>query len=269
MKPSPQRRLGLGVSLLLLVLAGCARLPVAPVGQSPQISSATELWQHLQAQAAAVTSLKGRGTVAVTSPEKNYSGNILVTAAAPTQLRVDVLNFWGQSLLSFLTEGEEMKLLVYGDSRVYRGPATPANLSRFIPLAVSLEDFVALLAGHLAYRNYEKPVLLENSEPTVYLLEVTGKDKQEKANLTVARENLQILSIQWFAPTGAETMRADFSNFLESRGIIGPTEIHLAASDREHALRVRLRELVYNAPITASIFALPETGAWRETALPQ
>ncbi|MGQ9921186.1 MAG: hypothetical protein ACUVRZ_07615, partial [Desulfobacca sp.] len=216
-------------SILVLSLSACAHLPTAPAPGRPLVASADELLQQLQDQAATVASLKARGHVSVTSPQKNYAGNVLLTAAKPAKLRVDILNFWGQSLLTFLTDGQEMQLLVYGDRKLYKGPATPENLGRFLPVVVSQEDFLAALTGHIAFHLYEKPVLLASPEPAVYLLELTRRDLPEKVKLTVATATLQILTAQWLGPAGQETLRAEFSNFLESVGGRGPSDIRLAS----------------------------------------
>lgn len=254
------------ILLLFLCLTACARLPTAPVAARPPIGSADELLKQLQDRAAAVTSLKARGSVSVTSPQKNYSGNILLTAAKPARLRVDILNFWGQSLVTFLSDGQEMKLLVYGDSKLYRGPATPDNLRRFLPVVVSQEDFLAVLTGHIAFQQYDKPVLLPSSESAVYLLELTRRDLPEKVKLTVEAPTLQILTAQWLAPDGQETLRAEFSNFLESGGVAGPSEIRLASGDGDNQVRVRYRDVTFNAPLTAAAFDLPVSGTIREVS---
>jgi len=252
--------------LLISCQFACARLPRAPVTAPPQISSAEELLKQLQERAAAVTGLKARGSVSVNSPQKNYSGNILLTAAKPARLRVDILNFWGQSLVTFLSDGQEMKLLVYGDSKLYKGPATPDNLRRFLPVVVSQEDFLAALTGHLAFQQYDKPVLLPSPEPAVYLLELTRRDLPEKVRLTIAAPTLQILTAQWFAPAGQETLRAEFSNFLESGGVAGPGEIRLASGDGDSQVRLRYRDVTFNAPLTAAAFDLPVSGTIREVS---
>ncbi len=242
---------------LFIGLAACARLPAAPAGDRPLIASADELLQQLQERAAAVTGLKARGNVAVTSPQKNYSGNILLTAVKPDRLRVDILNFWGQSLVTFVNDGQEMKLLVYGDSKLYRGPATPANLSRFLPVVISQEDFLAALTGHLAFPRYEKPVLLPNPDPAVYFLELTDRQSQEKVKLTVEAKTLHLLSAQWFSLQGQETLRAEFSNFLLSGGVSGPSDIRLTAAEEESQVRVRYRDVTFNAPVAAEAWDLP------------
>ena len=266
MKPCVGRLQFFWLSLLLVSLTSCARLPTAPRAVHPQVSSAADLLQKLQDQAAACNSLKARGTVAVMSPQKNYSGSALLTAAKPARLRVDILNFWGQSLHSFLTAGQEMKLLVYGDSKLYRGPATPSNLRRFLPVVISQEDFVAALSGHIAYQNYDNPILQQNSEPTVHRLELTNRAGQEKVILTIDAPTLYVISAQWFSNAGEEMLRAEFGNFLSSGGFSGPSDILLASGDRENSVRLRYRDLTYNAPLSPEAWELPVSDTVRQVS---
>ena len=169
--------------LFLLCLSACARLPTAPVaGEKPAIQSAPDLVKQLEARAAEIQSLKGKGNVSVVSPQKNYTGNALITEIKPAVLRVDVLNFWGQPVIAFLMNDQEIKLLVYPESRLYRGPANSTNLSRFIPLPVTVQDFMALLTGRVAFSQYEKPVLLASTDPNALNLQLTSVKGNEQAH---------------------------------------------------------------------------------------
>ncbi len=254
---------------LLVGVLGCARLPGPAVTAYPQISSAGELYQQVQGQAAALQSLKARGSVAVASPQRSFTGNILLTVAKPQQLRVDILSFWGQSMVSLVSNGQEMKVLQHGEGKLYRGPATPGNVSRFLPIVISQEDFVAILTGSLAWVHYEKPVLLDSPDPAVYLLELTSRESQGKVKLTIDRATLQVRTAQWFSPQGQETWRAEFGNFLATSGLMVPSDIQVSAADGESQVRVRYRDLTGNPPLAATTWELPVSPAIREVALPQ
>ncbi len=254
------------IALLVLGMAACARMPAPPTRERPQVASAAELFQHLQNQAAAVTSLKARGTVAVTSPQKNFSATVLLAAAKPSQVRLDILNFWGQSMVTFLSDGPELQMLVYNERTLYRGPASPENLRRFLPLAVSREDFIAALTGHLAYQLYDQPVMLSSPDPAVYLLELTARSGAEKVRLTVDAQTLSLLGAQWFTPAGEETLKAEFVPGNGRSGAELPAEVYLASGDRLASVRLRYREQNVNAPVPADTWVLSTAGGVREVS---
>lgn len=260
---------GILLSLILLILTACARLPTTPVGERPVVQSATDLLKQLESQAAEIQSLQGKGNVSVVSPQKKYSGNVLVTEYKPSVLRVDVLNFWGQPVVAFFMNDQEIKLMVYPESKLYRGPANSTNLSRFIPLPVSRKDFMAILTGRVAFDLYEKPVLVETKEPNVYYLEMTSREGNDRLRLAIESQSLNITSAQWRNPQGVETMVAEFGEFISQGPITGPREIKLASADQANQVRIRFRELTFNVPPALEALELSVSGGVQELPFPQ
>jgi hypothetical protein len=256
--------------LFLLCLSACARLPTAPVtGEKPAFQSAPDLVKQLESRAAEIQSLKGKGNVSVVSPQKNYTGNAVITEIKPAVLRVDVLNFWGQPVIAFLMNAQEIKLLVYPESKLYRGPANSTNLSRFMPLPVNVKDFMALLAGRVAFSQYEKPVLLASTDPNVMNLELAAVGGKERLSLTIDSASLNITSARWRNAQGQEVMQAEFGEFTSQGPITGPREIKLASGDQTNQVRVHFRELTYNVPASPESLELPVSGTVHELPFPQ
>jgi outer membrane biogenesis lipoprotein LolB len=257
------------VSLILLCLSACARLPTAPVSERPMVQSGPDLLKQLESRAAEIQSFKGKGNVSVVSPQKNYTGNALVAEYKPSVLRVDVLNFWGQPVVAYLMNDQEIKLMVYPESKLYRGPANSSNLGRFIPLPVSIQDFMAILTGRVAFDKYEKPVLAESKDPTSHLLELTSRGGDDRLQLTIDAGSLNITGAQWRNARGQDIMQAEFSEFLSQGSITMPREIKLASADQANQVRIRFRDLTFNVPSTPEVMELPVTGAVQELAFPR
>ena len=85
--------------------------------------------------------------------------------------------------------------MIYPESKLYRGPANAANLSRFIPLPISLKDFMAILTGRIAFEQYDKPVLLETKDPNVHHLELTSREGNDRVKLTIESQSLNIVRL--------------------------------------------------------------------------
>ncbi|AEB08186.1 DUF4292 domain-containing protein [Desulfobacca acetoxidans] len=260
---------GLALGLILICLSACARLPIAPPGERPVVSSASDLMHQLEAKANAVQSLQAKGRVSVISPQKNYNGNALFAVFKPSLLRVDVLNFWGQPAVAFISTEQEIKFMVYPESKLYRGPATSANLSRFIPLPISLHDFMAILTGRVAFERYDKPTLAIIGQSEAYFLELSSRDERGRLQLTIEAQELNITSARWLDLQGREFMQAQFSDFITRGGISGPQQIQLASGDGLRQMRLRYRELTYNVPFSDETLILPVSGDIQELPFPQ
>ena len=130
----------------LIWSSGCRTLPPAPPVTA---ISQEELLSRLQARQAQVQSFQAKGRITFLSPQQNYSGTALLTGRLPASLRADVLDFLGRTILSFATDGSEVKVLSPGENKLFQGPATPGNLAAFIPPSVSLPQALRLLVGAL------------------------------------------------------------------------------------------------------------------------
>ncbi|MBM4287451.1 MAG: DUF4292 domain-containing protein [Deltaproteobacteria bacterium] len=269
MKACHHQKPGLVLCLCLLCLAACARLPAPPPGDRPVVRSAQDLLQQLEARAEDIQSFRARGHVAVVSPQRSFSGNALLTKQKPDQIRVDVVNFWGHPVVAFITSDQEIKFMVYPEGKLYRGPATTTNLARFIPLLVSLEDFMAFLTGGIAFEHYGDPLLTEAKTADFYYLELSSRLRDERVRLTVEAQTLNIVAAQWQDSQGQDLLQAEFGQFITQGQISGPREVTLSSGDRNTQLRVRYRDLTYNAPLSPGAFELAVTGAVQELSFPQ
>ncbi len=107
----------------LLWPAGCRTLPPAPPPAA--VISPEELLARLKARQEQVQSFQAKGRITFLSPQQNYSGTALLTGRLPASLKVDVLDFLGRTILSFATDGAEVKVLSPGKTNCFRGPPRP------------------------------------------------------------------------------------------------------------------------------------------------
>lgn len=259
--------------MLLLALGGlaggCARLPERPVSRMPAPESAAALWTHLQEKAAKVPSIQARGQFFLLSPARNYQGNAQLQLRQPDHLRLEVLNFWGQSLVTFLSDGVDLKFMVYPEGKLYRGPATTANFQRFVPLSLTLADFLAVLTGQIAGAAYEAPHWEADPDPEAYKLILTRKDGGGTVELRVAPDHLGLVAAVWRNPEGGELLRATWAEYQEQDGLWLPREVQLASPEGRYRLRWRYRDLKAGIPIAPAAWELPHGPEIQELPFPQ
>lgn len=258
-----------GLLLAALLSHGCARVPSRPAPLLPPIASGGELLARLQEQAEAARNLQAKGQFFLLTPEKNFQGTARFLIGQPDRLRLEVLNFWGQSLVTFLSTGKEFQFLVYPEGKLYKGPATAANLHRFVPLPVTLPELLAIMTGGIAYEEYQNPELLPDTEPEVYQLSLTSRNGQGRVLLQVAKTGLQPLAARWLDPQEKEELRATWSDFENLQGTWLPREVRLATAGDRYQLRLRYRDLQPGLPLTPAALELPRLDGVKELPFPQ
>lgn len=147
---SPERlRVFLVPSALALALGtGCPRPALLP-GETARARSAEELLRRIDLAEAAVASVRGEGALALDGPEGKGSAGIYLEAAVPASLRFEQLDFFGRPVSVLVSDGVRLGFYDAQAGRYVRGPATPENLARFVPVSVPMAELVAILTGRV------------------------------------------------------------------------------------------------------------------------
>ncbi len=238
--------------LIFLLLGGCRALPPAP----PPVTgiSSEALLARLRARQQQIQSFQAKGRITFLSPQQNYSGTALLAGRLPTSLKVDILDFFGRTILSFATDGAEVKILSPQENKLLRGPATPGNLAAFIPPTVSLPQALRLLVGALPFSPGPPDHFEYQTASGRYLLEWRqGSALAER--LWVDAQGLYPVADEWFG--GAATPR--FTAELGGFGTLAPDlpeKITLKTATPKMELRLVYGDLKLNPPLTPADLTL-------------
>jgi hypothetical protein len=127
---------------LALALLGCPRAPPPDLSADP-----AELLAAVRAHQGKATRVRGSARLTVDAPGARGTMDALAAAEAPDRLRIEVLDFFGAPAAALVAGGGRF---VFFDARRgtwYRGPATPENVSLFLPVALPPEELCAVLLG--------------------------------------------------------------------------------------------------------------------------
>jgi hypothetical protein len=241
------------VVLLLAALAGCRAL--APAPPAVALLSGEELLSRLRDRYQNIQSFKATGRITFLSPRQNYSGTAILRGRFPDILRVDVLDLLGRTILSFATDGRQVQVLSPREGKLFRGPATPANLAAFIPPAVTLTQATRLLVGALPLSQGAVEGFEYEPARGQYRLawRAPGGDVIER--LEVAAQGLHPEVEAWYGGAPEPRFTARFSGF----GLLAPNfpeKITLATAAPKVELRLTYSEIQLNPPLTPGDLSL-------------
>jgi outer membrane lipoprotein-sorting protein len=233
----------------LLGLGGCRALPPPP----PPIAvlSTSEVLNQLKTRQEQVRSFQAKGRIILLSSRWNYSGTGFLKGSLPTTLRVDVLDFLGRSLMSFYSNGQEVRVLSPKEAKFYCGPATPGNLAAFIPPGVTLAQVVHLLVGDLplspgppARGHYE-------AAQGQYLFEWDSPGDACRERLWVEARSFNPVKEEWFDQDGQLRFIVEYSDFGQVAAH-RPRQLILHTYQPPAELRLVYKEMQINSPLTAA-----------------
>ncbi len=260
MSPTGRRLRSLALISLLAAVAACHRVPPADLSRDP-----TALLEQVQAAQARARRVRGSARVHISSPQLSGTITEFIAAEKPDRLRLETVDFFGNPAAVLVSAGGRFEFLDTRANVLYRGEASPENVSRLLPVVLPVEELVTILCG-------SAPIL-------------PGKPLEVAVDgglvlLTIGRGDLgqrvavgEHASIEWSrirrierTPTGtrevAPAYDLSFGLFRERGGVRFPTEFELDAP-AGHA-RVELawqRDLEVNGPIDPALFHVEARGA--------
>jgi len=240
------------LSLLLLALAGCsaARPPLPPL---PDVSAA-ELQTRLAQRQEAIRALRSEATIAVSSPERSGTARQFLIAARPDRLRIEVFSPFG-TVFALTTADGDLAAWVREENRVYRGDASPRNLSRWAGIDLAVADVVdVVLGGPPARRVESATVYPERATQRLRLRQETVDGAQVVA---FAADTLLPAAIEELDADGVLLWRATFTGYREAGGVALATRIGIELPQAQQSVDITLSDPELNPALPATLFALP------------
>ncbi|HEX4386589.1 MAG TPA: DUF4292 domain-containing protein [Myxococcales bacterium] len=227
----------------LLLAAACQTAPVAsgPVGD-PQALFEQARKAHGQPQSMACDA-----KAFVEAPKDGGRYELHVSVQRPDSIRIEALTPVGDPAAVMVAKDGKFALLDLRNSVYYRGPATPRNLSRLVPVPFRPEELVAALTGAIPeLAGAPASEAKRTADGTQLTFTKDGLTEQ-----VVLGNDLRVLQAQRSDAKGPLwSMKLD----QHSDGV--PMLLHLDAPDAKTQVDLRLRNVKIGQEPPASAFQL-------------
>lgn len=241
---------------LLISLVGLLGCPKRPVDFGPRgrVTDPQELLRLVDEAEHSASSISAEGQVRFDVPEGQATVGAFASAAEPASVMIQANDFFGRPQSVLACDGERFGLWVAPEAAYYVGPATPANLSRFLRVPLLPQEVVAMLLGraprvtpgvpwHLVVDHQERAYLLSTLSPEgigqhLYVDPITARPV--KSEIFAGRD---------------KGYRVTFSDFQPAGAVPFPRRITLESLGEKATLELRLSKLTLNEQIDPSQFS--------------
>jgi outer membrane lipoprotein-sorting protein len=239
------------LTLALVFGSGCttARPPVpASVTTLPTVETLAAALQH---QREARLSLRALARMTYEGPDERTRARQVLLVERPQRLRIELLSALGTAFV--LTAGDgTLAAYVRGDSAVYRGRATRANLQRYARVDLGVADAVELLLGTAPQRSAHHEVV--SFDPTSGGIQL-WRETDDGAQVIWFDRSLQTTATEDRDSEGRVQWRARFESFSPSQAGM-PERIAIEVPADGRRLAFELTEMEINPELAATLFTL-------------
>lgn len=240
---------------LAVVCSGCPRhIEFGPEGP---IDDPERLFQLVsQAQANLVT-LQGDAKLHVKSPQGSGTLSMFLAISRPGLLHMETFDFFNRPVAALVSDGQRFALYQTEGNVFYQGPASPENVSRFLPVVLPSEELVAVMLGQVPFIPAERKTLeLDRSEGVYRLKLYRGPVTQL---LHIHPKYYRVIRSEVRGVPGYDLA---FDDLEQQDSMVFPKEVKLIAEVAETELRLRYSDVALNTPPDLTLFELsPPEGA--------
>lgn len=240
---------------LVLVCSGCPkRLEFGPEGP---IEDADLLFQRVTEAQANVLSLQGDAKLRVESPQGSGTLSMYVALSRPGLIHFETFDFFNRPVASLTANPERFGLYQTEGNTWYEGPASPQNISRFLPVVLPSGELVAVMLGQVPFIPPERKTLSLDRDEGVYVL--TLYRGQATQVLHVHTKYLRVVRSE---VRGVPAYDLAFDDFEQKEALVFPRKVKLLVDRAHTSLEVRYTDVTLNGALDLTLFELaPPEGA--------
>lgn len=245
----PQPR-GLLLVPLALVLAACPR-PALDFGKDGEAKSAEEVLKRVALAESTVVALKGDGKLYVDAPQGKGSVALYVAVSHPALIHIEQLDFFNRPQGVLVTDGKDFGLYDAREAKYYRGPASPMNLGRFLPVVLPPAELAALMLGRAPRIPPETSALVVDAQLGVYV--VTLKRGGVTQTLHVKPPSHRVVKSE---VQGANAYDVEFGDIADYGAVTLPKFARLSAPTAKTTVELTWKDVTLNEPLDLTLFDL-------------
>jgi hypothetical protein len=248
-----------------LLAAACAALLAAgchPRTPPPDLSlDPAALLARVGEAQGAVRTVRGEARVRYRSPRGSATVRQFAAVERPDRVHLEELDFFGNPAAVLVTGGGRFSFYDARQKVLYRGAATPANLSRLVPVPLGAEDLVAVLLGGAPLPLHDGRAV--RAVPDAGLVRLRLEDGGVAEDVWVGQGGRTERAARLVAGgAGPGSWEVAFSGFRDRGGTSFPGTVSLRSAPAHVEVELGWTELEVNAVLDPRLFELePPRGA--------
>lgn len=234
--------------LVSLLVTACSRLPI-DFGKDGEARSAQEVLKRIELIESQVIGLKGDARLSVESPQGKGSVSLFVGVFHPSFIHLEQLDFFGKPQAVLTTDGALFGLYDAQASHYLHGPATPQNLSRFLPLVMPVRELTFVLLGRVPRMPFDSATFEVDTEHRVYVVRLIKGGAVQRLEVDPASSRVLKSHVD-----GVEAYDLEFSDVTAFGGVTYPKRVVLTSNAAHTRLELVAKDIALNEAPDVSLF---------------
>ena len=236
---------------ILIVFSSCSTKKIVKVDEKDRIKKIEQFFESISRRREEIKSIQIEAKADTFNNGKRVRGKLMMSVTRPDMLRIDTLSPFDQPVSTMLVSNNNLYFYNFDEKKMYYGQATTKNLSLFLPIRISLKQFIDMFSGispMIAYKKHEFRYIEDTAEYELVLI----NDNIRQVIKYIAHD-LQIRSVEFYR-NNKKLLIMKFSKIKTSNGIKYAKKIYFEDFKAKSKLKLIITDINYNGEIDNSIY---------------
>jgi hypothetical protein len=239
----------LSLATTAVVLTGCPkRIEFGPEGP---IDDPEALLRLMDTAESRVLTLSGDSKVRANTPQAKGAFSMFVAVARPAFLHLEPMDFFGKPQAVLGVSGDRFGLYSAQENKFFQGPASPENVSRFLPIVLPAPELTQIMLGAAPRIPHQTATLRIDDGCACYELTLTNGSVTQA--LKVHARHYRVLESRI---RGAPGYDLAFDDHADYGRIVFPRHLMLRAEAAKVDLDLRYTQVTLNEAPDLTLFDL-------------
>lgn len=247
-RPSPHF-VSAWVIVAALFFSACPRR--VNFGPQGEVTTAAELLKRIAVAESQVVSVKGDAKLRIETPRQKNSVTLFVAVTHPAYVHLEALGFFNQPQAVLVSDGERFGMYDAQQQKYFRGPATAANMGRFMPVVLPPPELAALMLGRSPRIASDDAELGWDAEAGAYILTLRRGKVEQK--LLVQPPSYRVVKSE---VTGISAYNSKFEDIEDIGSATYPRRVVLEVPGQSIRVELNYRDIEVNEAPDLTMFEM-------------
>jgi hypothetical protein len=239
----------LSLAAAAAILTGCPkRIEFGPEGP---IDDPEVLLRLIDEAESRVLTLSGDSKVRADTPQAKGAFSMFVALARPALIHLEPMDFFGKPQAVLGVNGERFGLYSAQENKFFRGPASPENVSRFLPIVLPAPELTQIMLGVAPRIPHQAASVRVDEKCGCYELTLTSGTLAQA--LKVHTRHYRVLESRI---SGAPSYELAFDDLADYGKIAFPRRLVLRAEEAKVHVDLRYTQIKLNESPDPTLFDL-------------
>ena len=238
-----KRILILLVSLTLLTVS-CSE-KVTQIKKEDQITELNVFFDKIEKRRKDIKTIFLEAKADIFQKGNRVRGRLMMNVKRPGMARVDTISPFELPISTLIIKDNKLSFYNLKYNKLYQGPASERNISRFLPLRLNMEQFIDMLSGISPIIKFTKHKITYNKSDATY--NIVLESDTEKQEIKYIAASLQIKKLSLYR-NNKKRFYVEFSDFRKKDGMEYARKIYFEDYGKKSKAKLKITEIEFNKP---------------------